>query len=152
MKPIPLILATSLLVTSVPSEAEELWVNIGGVSHHSSGEYNEQNWGIGIETSLSSTRKETRVGMGYYKNSINEDSFYVAGNTNFYSFTTWQNEYKFGLLYGLVSGYEEYFIVPMLSPTLTIESGKFGITFGYVPNMNITGTAVVAAQFKYRIN
>lgn len=123
-----------------------VWVNIGGVSHHfdRSKNFNENNFGIGIEYELN---EDVAFAVGQYKNSIRNASHYAAiAYTPLHA-----GPVSLGVAAGTVDGY--YFnnggCIPMAMPMLTYETKHFGVNALYVPKMKDI-SSVVALQFKAR--
>ena len=84
LKPSRMILAVLSLLSCTQAWASEnnpVWLTIGGLSYHTSGYYNQINPGIGLEVPI---QNNTTFNMGFYKNSYNRKSDYVALNTTFF--------------------------------------------------------------------
>lgn len=87
------------------------------VSHHPKGEYNNQNWGVGVE--------HNHFHVGVYRNSINNTTVYAQYRVDI-------PETPFSVLGGYVSGYPETKIGGALMATLKMESG-WNMHVLYVP-------------------
>jgi hypothetical protein len=123
-----------------------VWVNIGGISHHfdRSKNFNENNFGIGIEYELN---EDVAFAVGRYKNSIRNTSHYAA-----IAYTPLHlGNFSLGVAAGTVDGY--YFnnggFIPMAMPMASYETKHFGVNAMFVPKMKDI-SSVVALQFKER--
>lgn len=132
------------------SEAGELWVNTGGISHHfdRSKNFNEVNVGVGVEYRIT---PEVSAMTGFHKNSINLRTTYAAVNYQPFSI----GPVKIGASAGLMSGYPVIknggaFFAAL--PFATYEGKRFGVNVGLIPNIpsrHIDGAVVF--QFKFRV-
>jgi len=99
--------------------------------------YNEQNWGLGYERKFSD---EWSFSSGYYRNSFDRDTLYVFG-----AYTPWRIAgWRFGSLFGVVTGYDEGRVSPWITGVATKEWGRFGLNVVVAP-------AAVALQVKWRL-
>lgn len=84
------------ICSPVYSEESELRYNIHLASYHFNRDYdwNEENYGLGVEYG-----GETYTGVGYFRNSYAEDSFYILQGIEYAGIQ---------LFVGVSSGYPEY--------------------------------------------
>jgi hypothetical protein len=125
----------------------ELWVNLGGFSHHfaNSKRYNETNRGLGLEFRWS---PELSVMAGSYYNSVRRTTTY-AGLT--YQPLT-LGPMKVGASLGVMDGYPAVsrggtFFAAL--PMATYEGSRFGFNLGLIPSMPKVDGAIVL-QIKVR--
>jgi hypothetical protein len=93
------VFAVIFFVLCASSANAETWVSVMGASYHTdrAAGYNETNPGIGIEQG----DKYFRAVLGYYRNSLNRDTFYLGvSQTPFHA-----GGFSFGYTAGLASGY-----------------------------------------------
>ncbi len=124
----------------------DTWLQVGALSYHSKrdGNYNEQNYGIGI---LRRIDDESAFAVGYYKNSIHRDTFYAT-----YHYTPYEiGPVKLGMQVGLVTGYKALggAPVPLLLPLATIEGKRSAVDLTCIPAFG-GASAVCAAQFRFK--
>ncbi|MBL0918732.1 MAG: hypothetical protein IBJ14_08520 [Hydrogenophaga sp.] len=130
------------------ADKPEVWINVGGFSRHfdRSSQYNERNFGFGIEWRHS---PEVAVMAGVYDNSLGKPSQYAAVN-----WQPWQiGPVKLGAALGLLNGYpgiERGGTFFAALPMASIEGKRFGINLGLIPSMkNVDGAVLL--QFKIRL-
>lgn len=105
--------------------------------------YEEQNYGIGIERSLSGN---TRLAVGVYRNSERSDSAYGAGVWCPARYERWVG---CGLA-GAVTGYSSS-VAPLAGLVLAYEGEKYGFNILALPNKKGDLTqGVLAFQVKFR--
>jgi hypothetical protein len=152
-----LLLALALPLGATTAQADEaapaatppeVWINVGGFSRHfdRSSQYNERNFGFGIEWRHSS---EVAVMAGVYDNSLGKPSQYAAVN-----WQPWQiGPVKLGAALGVLNGYpgiERGGTFFAALPMASIEGKRFGINLGLIPSMkNVDGAVLL--QFKIRL-
>ena len=107
--------------------------------------YEEQNMGLGIEHSLFGN---TRLALGFYRNSERRDSVYAAGVYCPVS-VRWGNWRVCGLAGG-VSGYSDD-VAPLAGLVMAYESKEWGLNLILFPNgKGDFSNGLVAAQIKRR--
>jgi Antimicrobial peptide resistance and lipid A acylation protein PagP. len=125
------------------------WLQTGFMSYHLDRQqthernFREQNYGIGLEHKLS---ENSSVSVGYYRNSIDKDSYYAA-----YAYQPLKaGPVKIGALAGVVTGYplNNGGPIPMLLPLASIEGKRMGVNLTYVPKLKDV-SSVLALQFKF---
>lgn len=143
-------LVTALLVMAMPAVAAEAspsaYINLGGPSHHfSDREFVEDNFGLGIEVPVGGLL----VGAGVYKNSLGRTSRYLVAEKCMIS----AGPLCLGALAGLVDGYylNNGNAIPMVAPTVTVDAGRFGLRFVFIPEVEKRVSAVLAVQFRIKI-
>ncbi len=97
-------------------------------------QYNERNFGLGIERRLSD---DWSVSTGFYKNSFYRDSLYALASYTSARLAGW----RLGVVFGGVTGYNDG-LCPWVTGLATRDFGGFGINV-------VLGTAGVALQAKY---
>jgi hypothetical protein len=107
--------------------------------------YEEQNYGLGIETDLS---QRTRLALGFYRNSERRDSVYGAVVYCPVS-VRWGNWRGCGMAGG-VTGYSDA-VAPLAGFVLSYEGREWGVNVLALPNKrgDFTG-GLLAAQIKRR--
>ncbi|MGC3963734.1 MAG: hypothetical protein QM803_10550 [Rhodocyclaceae bacterium] len=137
-----LIIACSPLVN-----AAEL-ISVGGGSHHFERDLglNEANYGLGYERDIN---EEWTWAAGVYKNSIKRASFYLLGN--YYPFDLGAG-FRAGLTGGLMSGYHQSPIIPMLAPTLEWRGKWVAIQSYVVPTVKPYVDGAIIFQLKFFIS
>jgi len=136
------------------SEPSSTWLQLGGISHHldRSRNFNEQNWGIGIEHKLSKDNafaigEDSSIAIGQYRNSIRQ--------TSHYALYQWKplhvGPVDVGVMAGFVDGYRlnNGRPVPLALPMASIEGRNLGVNIMCLPKMKDV-SAVCAMQFKVR--
>lgn len=134
-----------LLALGMSGRADE-WVTATVRSYHMERKgYEEQNYGFGIETSVNTN---TRIAIGFYRNSERRDSIYGAVVYCPVS-VRWGNWRGCGMAGG-VSGYTEK-VAPLAGLVLSYEGREWGWNLMILPNKKGDFTeGVVAAQVKHR--
>lgn len=138
----------------VDDKPSSTWLQLGGISHHldRSRNFNEKNWGIGIEHKLSKDNPiaigdDSSISVGQYRNSIDKTSHYLLYN--------WKplhlGPVSVGVMAGAVDGYHlnKGGPIPLVLPVASIEGRHVGANFMCVPKMKDI-SAVCAVQFKVR--
>lgn len=129
-----------------PAKAET-WIVATLAGYHYSAEpnkdYNEQNFGLGLEHSLT---QRVRFAGGFYRNSNRIDSTYI--------FVAWlpveRGAVKLGVAAGIVSGYERE-PLKVAFPVLAVEGKSLGANITLVPRTN-SNAGAVGLQLKWRWN
>jgi hypothetical protein len=133
------------------------WGNVNLVSYHFGDEdeflapgqsFNQENWGGGVEVQW---RPRHAVSGGYYRNSLDEDSWYAL-----YHYTPLQlgRFVRVGGMVGAVTGYPNYNdggIAPAGGLVAKIEGGRVGANIIYLPKIRDVTPNTVALQFKVRL-
>jgi hypothetical protein len=92
---------------------------IHGHSHHTTGDYNNANYGIGYRTS-------DNVIFGAYRNSEGANTAYVAYD--------WRVNPYFGIALGGSIGYRNAPVMPVVMPTFTLPlTNNVGLSLGVMP-------------------
>ncbi len=154
---LPLLLASALqpacaddtpVSLLLPGRPAQFWVNLGGISQHFqyAEEFNQQNFGYGIEYQLSASQY---LVLGGYRNSVHADTRYIGG--------AWMplaaGSFKLGAIAGLADGYaamRDGGFFPVVLPVLAFERGRVGANFILIPNMKDKVSGAVAMQLKFR--
>lgn len=141
--------AEGVSIQAVPSKN---WLQTGFMSYHLDRQqthernFREQNYGIGLEHKLS---ENSSLSVGYYRNSIDKDSFYAA-----YAYQPLKaGPVKIGAMAGVVTGYplNNGGPIPMVLPLASIEGKRMGVNLTYVPKLKDV-SSVVALQFKFALD
>lgn len=91
--------------------APSYYVNIFGVSRHSSGDHNEFNAGLGLEKAIG---KDWTLGAGYYRNSNWKGSAYAMARYSFYR----AGRLELAVQGGLITGYTHLPVIPIAIPVV----------------------------------
>jgi hypothetical protein len=127
------------------ASAEEWWTATVRSYHMERKGYEEQNYGLGIETDLS---QRTRIALGFYRNSERRDSLYGAVVYCPVS-VRWGNWRGCGMA-GAVTGYNDT-VAPLAGAVLSYEGREWGFNLLLLPNKKGDLTEGVAAlQIKRR--
>lgn len=87
----------------------ETYLQINGVSMHDKPGYNQFNYGIGVEQTVSDN---WNIAAGWYRNSEYRGSAYAYGRYSVYRDGVWD----LGIGIGAVTGYSSYRVTPMAFP------------------------------------
>jgi len=109
-------------------------IQLHGVSWHKTGTFNERNYGIGIRNQIN---QDLAFQVGYYKNSVNKDTFYSV--INYTPLTV--GPVAVGVFGGLASGYKTplvggamvnigYVTVRIIPPIRSITPLTLGLEVG----------------------
>ena len=98
-----------LLLFITSTAGAQSYVHINGISKHNKSGYNEQNWGLGYEQTVTNSWS---VAVGNYKNSEYRDSIYAYGRYALYK----KDQWNIGLNAGIVTGYLKQSVLPMVLP------------------------------------
>ena len=122
------------------------WVTATVRSHHMERKgYEESNTGLGLETSVNTN---TRIAIGFYRNSERRDSLYGAAVycPLYLRYGNWRG---CGLIGG-ASGYNDT-VAPLAGAVLSYEGKEWGWNLLILPNKHGDFTAgVIALQAKHR--
>lgn len=121
-----------------PAHAGE-WLSLTLGSHHfdRDRDYNEFNYGIGYERTLS---PEWRFAGGVYKNSYYRTSWYAVWVREMWTYGSW----KAGTAFGGVSGYTHGRVDPVAAPIIAWEGKDFGV------NLFPVSPKVIGLQVKFK--
>lgn len=122
------------------------YINLGGISHHFSGQkFTENNYGLGIEVPVGGLL----AGAGVYKNSVGRTSRYIVAEKCMVAI----GPACLGAMAGFVDGYylNDGDFIPMVAPTVTVDAGRIGLRFVFVPEVEKRVSAVLAVQFRVKI-
>jgi hypothetical protein len=119
----------------------QTYVQINGISLHDQPGFNGQNWGAGLEKSI--TDRWTVAG-GWYYNSDYRGSTYVYGRYAFYK----KNAWDIGVAMGAVTGYDPYPVAPTLFPE---------VCYSYfcavaLPRVKDTGANAIGFRLRIPVN
>jgi hypothetical protein len=129
----------ALVLTFYLSLAQtQTYVQINGISLHDQTGFNGQNWGAGLEQSITD---HWTVAGGWYYNSDYRGSTYVYSRYAFYK----KNAWNIGVAMGAVTGYEPYPVAPTLFPEVCYSY------FCAVALPRIKDTGANAIGFRLRI-
>lgn len=158
------LIAAALLCAAPAASAQdaghrpaEWWANLNLASYHLGDEtdflppgqrFNQENWGAGIEVQWQSRHA---VSAGYYRNSVDRDSFYAL-----YHYTPWQfgEHIRVGGMAGVVTGYPGYNDggpAPAGGLVAKIEHGRVGVNLVYLPYIRDVTPHTLGLQFKLRL-
>lgn len=136
MRPLLTIL---LFLISLTAHAET-YVQINGGSVHSKPGYNDFNYGLGIEQTVTDN---WNIAAGWYRNSEYNSSAYAYGRYSFYRNGLWD----FGVGVGAVTGYKRMSVLPMAFPEVC-----YGYVCGlFLPQVEPSGTSVIGFHLKLPI-
>jgi hypothetical protein len=156
--PLAVLIAAAVFGT-LPAHAAEppqWWGNLNLASKHFGGErkflsggerFNEFNPGVGIEVQW---QPRHAVAVGYYLNSIDEDSLYAL-----YQYTPLQlgRYVRLGAMAGVVTGYPGYNdggLAPGGGLVLKAEGRRLGANLFYLPEISDITPHTLGLQIKYR--
>lgn len=105
--------------------------------------YNEDNKGIGLKYRLKNNKS---VEGGYYKNSLDKDTFYIEQNKSF-PFRLGKLKVSPGLSLGAATGYKDG-LVPYLTPTLEVGN-KYKLRLRYIPKIEGVTPEVYGLQAEF---
>ena len=146
------LLIIMFVVLSVKAETQ-LDLLIPGLSHHTAeptyvDEFNEVNYGLGVRYRIQNTNYEYDFSTMVLKDSYSHLMATATYGVNYYLFKNEDLNVRVGGNIGLgyrkmlyvydTYSYFEYNIVPLISPSLSIEYKSIGINFTYVPKINTT--------------
>ena len=100
-------------------------------------EYNEKNYGFGLEHRFENSR--WGASAGFYDNSQSRTSVYVGATYGIGRV----GPAKFGVCLCGVTGYDKYTILPVVLPSVAFEGKRAGVTVGVLPKL-------VGLQLKWR--
>lgn len=152
-----LLLVPTAAAQTPPRDGPEWWANVNLVSYHLGDEedflapgerFNQENWGAGVEVQW---RPRHGASAGYYRNSVDEDSWYAL-----YHYTPLQfGEYvRVGAMAGVVTGYPGYNdggLAPAGGLVAKIERGRIGVNLIYLPYFKDVTPHTLGLQFKLRL-
>ena len=134
-----LLLCMIFFVCSLPVTAET-YIQVNGVSVHDRPGYNGVNYGAGVEHTVT---KDWTVAAGWYYNSERRGSTYAYARYAVYKNGPWD----IGIGAGLVSGYNNYTVLPMAFPE---------VCYSYlcaiaIPQVNANGANALALHLRVPI-
>ena len=119
----------------------QTYVQVNGVSVHDRAGFNSENYGAGIETSVSD---RISVAAGWYRNSEYRGSGYAYGRYAVYKKYSWD----IGVAVGAVTGYQRATVLPMAFP----EACYAWACAMFAPRVEATGANVVGLRLRIPIN
>jgi len=125
------------------SARADTWLSATVASYHfdRSRDFNEHNWGIGIEHDAPSGK--ARFIGGIYRDSFDRDNRYIG-----ISYTPLKlGPASFGVAIGLQHAGT---LLPMFLPVVQIEGKNFGINIVAAPRISETTTGFLGAQIKFK--
>jgi hypothetical protein len=134
------IVFTILLVFFIGHASAETYIQINGASVHNRSGFNNVNYGVGIEQTV--TDRWTVAG-GWYRNSEYRGSTYGYARYAVYKDGPWD----IGIGAGAVTGYNSYNVAPMAFPE---------VCYSYfcaiaIPQVNSTGASALAMHLRIPI-
>lgn len=138
-----------LLALPCAVHASDAWLSLGGVSRHTSGDYQERNIGVGVEVQLA-PGGNTRMLAGAYRNSLDRSSAYLMAET-----VIWRRgPVGAGIVYGGATGYGWGIagITPIALPSVVIDGDTVGLRVVLIPEIEKRVSGAVAVQFRLRFN
>lgn len=154
-----------LILCSAQASANELYLDINGISIHSNKtyryqgrthNYNSQNVGLGFTYGLLNSYAEASA--GFYDNSYNKDTIYGFIRLK-HDLSIGELTISPGVNFGLVTGYwdtpmqADYYQV-IVAPTVRVTYHGVGLTIGYVPGVekgNLKPVSTITAQVNVRL-
>lgn len=140
------LLIGALMAAAQAVQAEPDYYLVSGfVSKHGKDghTYRENNYGIGVEQRQAGYSNH----VGYYRNSVDRDSFYVGRS---FRYQLGDSAVSVGVFAGLVTGYR-FAVTPFLAPVVEIQvSKRWAVNVVALPPVPSVTPYVVAAQLKYR--
>ena len=135
------ILLTILLALFFNQSSAETYLQINGASIHDKPGYNQFNYGVGIEQTVS---QDWSVAGGWYRNSEYRGTTYGYARYSVYKNGPWD----LGIGAGLVSGYKRANVLPMAFPE---------VCYSYlcaiaIPQVNANGANALAVHLRVPIN
>lgn len=112
--------------------------------------YNERNAGLGIEQIDGKVRKA----VGYYQNSLYKYSFYVAAGYTPLGYQTPLGTIQAGLTIGMVTGYPQMLIVPVVAGLVSFTGKRMGANLIFVPSASNGGSKAdgfAGLQLRYKL-
>jgi hypothetical protein len=135
------ILLTILSCLIFNTASAETYLQINGASLHDKPGYNQFNYGVGIEQTVS---ENWNVAAGWYRNSEYHGSAYAYGRYSFYRNGLWD----LGVGVGVVTGYQRMKVLPMAFP-----EACYGYLCGlFLPRVEPTGASVLGVHLKIPVN
>jgi hypothetical protein len=115
-------------------------VTIKAIHRNRTRNYNEENFGLGLERQYSLV---WTVGAGFYKNSYSRDTLYALA---YYTPWTIKKDWRVGVVFGVVSGYDEGRLSPWLTGVIRRDfDNRLGVNI-YV------ATSAVAFQVRWALD
>lgn len=142
-----------------PDDGPQWWADINLASYHLGNDdeeflgpdrhFNQENWGAGVEVQW---QPRHAVSAGYFRNSVDEDSFYAL-----YHYTPLQfgRFVRVGGMAGVVTGYPGYNdggIAPAGGLVAKIEGKRVGVNVIYLPKIADVTPNTLGLQFKLRLD
>ena len=134
------LLAAVLSVLVLPVSAQT-YLQVNGASLHDRSGYNQFNYGLGIEKTMS---KDWNMAAGWYRNSEYRGSAYAYGRYSFYQ----SGAVNLGVGVGIVTGYRRASVLPMAFP----EACYGYVCALFVPKIENTGANVLGFHLKIPVN
>ena len=130
----------TMFVISAALQAET-YVQVNGVSAHDRAGFNGENYGAGIETSVSG---RISVAAGWYRNSEYRGSGYAYSRYAIYKKDSWD----IGVAVGAVTGYQRATVLPMAFPEVCYAWA----CAMFAPRVEATGANVIGLRARIPIN
>lgn len=153
LKHLPLAIVLCLLAQSNSAQADAIVATIASwhaTNHGGNSGYNEVNPGLGYEHPLN---ERHTFSLGFYDNSYDRNTDYILdlwqplqGRSDFGTF-------KFGLAFGIATGYENDSFSPVAVPMLSYENSTWGLNLITVtfPTPVLLKRSVFALQLKIKL-
>ena len=119
----------------------DTYLQINGASLHSKPGYNQFNYGLGLEQTISDN---WNVAGGWYRNSEYNGSAYAYGRYSFYRNGSWD----LGVGVGVVTGYKVMPVLPMIFPEFCYSY----LCAIALPQVEPAGASVLGLHLKIPIN
>jgi len=114
----------------------------GFISHHAKGEYNENNYGIGLEI----RSPDAQWNVGYFRNSLDRDSFYVARG---FRLLNLGSSLTAGVVVGATTGYH-LAVTPIVLPFVEWRmTDHLAVNFLAIPPIPNVTPFTAAIQLKW---
>jgi len=130
-------LITALVATTALGET---YIQINGASLHDRPGYNQFNYGVGIEQTVT---ENWNVTAGWYRNSEYRGSAYAYGRYSIYRNGPWD----LGIGVGAVTGYQRMTVLPMAFPEVCYSY----LCTLFLPRVEPTGANVVGFHLRLPI-
>ncbi len=153
-KPLHRALLAALLCGTAPVASADALVTTAAswhaTNHGGSTGYNEVNPGLGYEHQLND---QHTLALGFYNNSYDRNTDYLLDLWQPLQSATDFGTFKFGLAFGLASGYEGDSFVPVAVPMLSYENSVWGLNLVTVtfPTPVLVERSVFALQLKLKL-
>lgn len=131
----------------------ELYLTRNGTSVHPGREhkYNQRNDGYGIALQTLKDRLKQAVELGYYKNSLNNQSNYI-NYLRQHRFGDSDLHADIGARFGGITGYPAASVTPAILPTLTLGGRNVDFNISYAPEVTNNGKLLNPETWMANVN